>query len=160
MADDESVDNPYVPAIMKAWVDLQEAQEQERQLTLKKAQLKQTIDAIFPLAFPDFKTEVDITSMTLADTIRLVVKSCGRPVSVKEMRGKLQDLGFDLSKYSNVLASIHTAIARMVDSEELIWTDEDGKKISAGPELKPVASNEPDIGALLGMMGDNTAGEK
>lgn len=160
MSDNDRIDNPYIPAVIKAWTDLQELQEQERQLTIRKAQLKQTIDALFPLAYPGIQPTLDITSMTLADAIRLVVKSCGRPISIKETRGKLEDLGVDLSKYSNPLASIHTAVARMIESEELMWTDDEGKKLSPGPELKSVPSTEPDIAALLGMMGENTSGEK
>jgi len=153
--------NPYQSAIFQAWRELQEVQEQERQLTIKKARLKQTVEALWPLAFPDNENPPDISSMTLADAIRLMVRSCsGRYISVKEIRGKLEDIGFDLSKYANPLASIHTAASRMVASEELNWVDDDGKKLTAGPEMKPVLASEPEYGALSGMLGENSAGEK
>jgi hypothetical protein len=123
--------------------------------------LKQTVDALWPLAFPDADASPDINSMSLADAIRLMVKSCSeRYITVKEIRGKLQDIGFDLSKYSNPLASIHTAASRMVASEELNWVDDDGKKLTAGKELKPVLSTEaPGYSEVLGMLG-NSAGEE
>jgi len=168
MADEETVesagstetpDNPYITALMTAWQELQVLQEQERELTVKKAQLKKTTEALWPLAFPE--SGPDVNAMTLADTIRLVVKSCNeRAVSVKEIRGKLQDIGVDLSKYSNALASIHTAVARMVETEELCWLDDDGKKLTAGPELKPIPAAEVDHAVMIGMLGQNTAGEE
>jgi hypothetical protein len=134
---DETIETPYQTALFKAWEEFQKTQEDERQLTIKKLQLRQTIEALFPLAFPDWEV-TDIRNMTLADAIRAVIKSSTRAVSVKEVRGKLQDLGFDLSKYDNPLASIHTATNRMVESEELIWVDDEGKKLSPGPELKAI----------------------
>jgi len=155
-------DNPYVVAIMKAHEELQDLRKREHDLTVRKAQLKQTMDALWPLAFPGFDPTPDITSMTLADAIRLVVKSYGRPITVKETRSKLEDLGVDLSKYENPLASIHTAVARMVESEELVWIDDEGKKkkLSPGPELKSVATPEVEYSAVLGILGANAAGEK
>ena len=152
--------SPYKSAIFQAWQELQEAQEEEKKLTIRKARLKATVDALWPLAFPD-SGYPDITSMTLADAIRLLVQSCNdRTITVKEIRGKLQDLGFDLSKYANPLASIHTAAARMVESDELKWVDDEGKKLTSGPEMKPVLGPETDPAALLGMMGENSAGDK
>jgi hypothetical protein len=152
---------PYKTALFQAWRELTDAQEEEKKLLVKKARLKATCDALWPLAFPD-STYPDISSMTLADAMRLIVQSCNeRPVTVKEIRGKLQDLGFDLTKYKNPLASIHTAATRMVDSEELAWVDDEGNKLTAGPEMKPVLKAEAgDVGAMLGMMGENSAGEK
>jgi len=151
----------YKSAIFKAWQELSEVQEQEKQILIKKARLKQSVDALWPLAFPDADTPPDINSMTLADAIRLLVQSCsGRYITIKEVRGKLEDIGFDLKKYANPLASIHTAAARMVASEELTWVDDDGKKLTAGPELKPVPSSEPNYAEVLGMLGENSAGEK
>jgi hypothetical protein len=152
---------PYRSAIFKAWQELQEAQEEEKKLLIKKARLKATVDALWPMAFPDSNTSPDINSMTLADAIRMLVQSCtGRSTTIKEIRGKLQDLGYDLSKYKNPLASIHTATTRMVESEELVWVDDEGNKLTAGPEMKPVLKAEADLGAMLGMMGENSAGEK
>jgi len=161
MANNDSTENPYVAALFQAWEELRELQEQERALVVKKAQLQQSVDALWPLACPELATAPDIRSMTLADAIRLLVQSCsGRPITIKEIRGKLQDIGFDLSKYSNPLASIHTAASRMVESEELVWLDDEGKKLTAGPELKPVLAAEPDQTAVLGMLGENSTGEK
>jgi hypothetical protein len=153
MTQDDS-ENPYLIAITCAWEELSQLQEQERQLTLKKARLKGSIDALFPLAFPHFQPSLDLRTMSLANAIRLVVKSSNdRAITVKEIRGRLFDIGFDLSRYENPLASIHTASRRMVESEELVWVDDDGKKLQAGPEMKPITDSGPteeQLNTLLG----------
>jgi hypothetical protein len=92
--------------------------------------------------------KADISSLSLADAIRLVIHSTERGITAKEIRGKLDDLGYDLSKHENPLASIHTAAKRMIDTEELIWVDDHNKKLSAGPELKPVPEAGPSIDVL------------
>ena len=141
MADSENhIDNPtetqtpynaYQEALFAAWNELSAVREEEKSL------------------------------MTLANAIRLMVQSCNeRAITVKELRGKLQDIGYDLSKYKNPLASIHTAANRMVESNELAWFDDDGNKLTSGPEMKPVLMAEPDATAMAGMLGENTAGEK
>jgi hypothetical protein len=153
---------PYQSAIFKAWQELAEAQEEEKKLLIKKARLKATVDALWPLAFPD-GAYPDINSMTLADAIRLMVQGYCTPqrsITIKEIRAKLQDLGYDLSKHKNALASIHTAANRMVVAEELAWVDDEGNKLTAGPEMKPVLTAEANPTAVLGMMGENSAGEK
>jgi len=158
--EEQEQESPYQAAIFKAWTELAQLREEEKALVVKKARLKQTIDALWPLAFPDQELP-DINSMTLADAIRLMVQSCNeRPITVKEVRGKLQDIGFDLSKYKNPLASIHTAATRMVDSGELNWVDDDGNKLVAGEKMKPILTSQPDPAELLGAMGENSAGEK
>jgi len=142
MADAEETPNPYSDALWKAYTELQELQKTEHELTLKKARLKQTIDALYPIVFPDATR--DINELTLANAIRLVINSTGRPITSKEVRSRLEDLGYDLSKFKNPLASIHTAANRMIDSEELVWVeDDDAKRLAAGPELKQVPEPSP-----------------
>jgi hypothetical protein len=121
------------------WMDLQ---NQERRITIQKNQLRQTFLALFPLAYPNNELP-DISSMSLANAIRMVIGGADRPITAIEMRGKLTDLGFDLTKYDNPLANIHTAMNRMVESDEMQWTDIDEKKAMPGPELKHVQAPLP-----------------
>jgi hypothetical protein len=55
----------------------------------------------------------------------------------------LVDLGFDLSKFDNPLANIHTTMNRMVESEEMEWADTEEKKVLPGPELKSIPPPPP-----------------
>ena len=136
--------NPYQNALFQTWQELAGLVEEEKRLIIRKAQLKQSSDALWPLAFPDQAgAHPDIISMTLADVIRLLVKACnGRSTNIKEIRNRLQDIGYDLSKYKNPLASIHTAANRMVESGELSWYDEDGNRLTEGENMKSVLTPE------------------
>jgi len=128
----------YVIAYGHALKELQELEEEEKRIAIRKAQLRDTLQALGPLFLADF---TNIESLTLANAIRLVIRGAGRPMSVLEVRSKLTDLRYDLSKYENPLASIHTAMNRMKEAEELrlVESETDKKKMfEPGPELKPV----------------------
>src|SRR5258708_16801362 len=117
MTDDAA--NFYSEALYRIWDELDKLQEEERQLTVRKAQLIQSFNALAPLAWPDEKV-FDINSLTLADAIRLVVGSTRGAMPAREIRNRLEELGFHVAaKFRNPMASVHTAINRMGDSGEL-----------------------------------------
>ena len=142
---------PYEDALWKAFDELQEIKKQEADLAIRKSKLRKTVDALYPVVYQT--AAEDINSLSLADAIRMIVKNCDRPASAKEIRNRLHDLGYDLSKYSNALASIWTAAKRMIDSEELcLMEDEDEKKLAAGPELKSVPESMDAETAMAAMV--------
>src|SRR5689334_2850505 len=55
----------------------------------------------------------------LTDAVRLVVRGAGVPVTPTEVRDRLRAIGFDLSKYANELAAVHTIVKRLNQSGEL-----------------------------------------
>jgi hypothetical protein len=55
----------------------------------------------------------------LTDACRLIVRGAGVPLAPTEVRQRLQSIGFDLSKYANDLAAIHTILRRLNESGEL-----------------------------------------
>lgn len=55
----------------------------------------------------------------LTDACRAVLRNAGKPMTPLEVRDRLAAVGFDLSRYSNVLASIHTVLKRLNQSGEL-----------------------------------------
>ena len=141
----------YAFAFVQAFKELSELKEQEKQIAIRKAQLNETLKALGPLFLP---ITVDIGSMSLANAIRIVMASADRPITAVEMRGKLQELGFDMKQFQNPLASIHTALTRMVDAGELkMQEDQDRKRFTPGPELKAVPGAQPsDIEEIVGKM--------
>ena len=156
----------YKDALQTAYDQWLELQVQERYIVMQKSRLRQTFLALFPLAYPDGNAP-DLSSMSLADAIRMVIGGIDRPVNAIEMRGKLLDIGFDLSKYDNPLANIHTAMNRMVEAEEMTWADDEEKKALPGPELKSVPapeqkpSDDPLRNSLLELLTSlDIAGEK
>lgn len=54
----------------------------------------------------------------LTDACRMVLKAAGHPLSAVEVRAQLEALGFDLSRYTNDLAAIHTILKRLTESGE------------------------------------------
>jgi hypothetical protein len=130
-------DNLYSEALFAAWAELDSLRVQERDIAIRKAQLQQTVNALYPLVFDN---QVDINALSLPDAMRLVLRSTGRPLSGNDFKTKLEDMGFELSKFANPLANIMTAMNRMVEAEEMIWFEQDGKpkKAIPGPELKSV----------------------
>lgn len=55
----------------------------------------------------------------LTDAIRLVVRGAGVPMTPPEVRDRLRAIGFDVSKYANDLAAVHTILKRLNESGEL-----------------------------------------
>ena len=62
---------------------------------------------------------VPTVPLGLTDACRLVVRGAGVPVTPADVRQRLQSIGFDLSKYANDLAAIHTILKRLNESGEL-----------------------------------------
>jgi hypothetical protein len=54
----------------------------------------------------------------LTDAIRLVMRA-GVPMTPIDVRDRLQGIGFDLTKYANDLAAVHTILKRLNESGEL-----------------------------------------
>lgn len=132
----------YSKALFAAYEELSQLTEQERAIAVRKAQLKQTVDALYPLVFDD---AVDIKSLSLPDALRLVLRSSGRALNAHEFKTKLDDVGFDLEKYSDPIASILTAMNRMVEAGEMQFIPNAPRKtVEATQELKAV----PDAPAL------------
>lgn len=109
--------------------------------------------------------EVDVNEYSLSNAVRFIFNSLepgsDRGLTAMEVRSKLQDLGYDLTKYENPLASIHTCVRRMIETDELKLMesneDEKKKKFEPGPELKQVPQ---DAGQAQGILSRIFAGEQ
>jgi hypothetical protein len=55
----------------------------------------------------------------LTDACRTVLRNAGQPMSPADVRDRLAVIGFDLSRYSNVLAALHTTLKRLAEAGEL-----------------------------------------
>ncbi len=81
---------------------------------------------------------------TLADEIRIIVKAqypdWSRP---HEIKGELERLGHDLTKYSNPQATIQMVLKRLVESGEVCeMIDREGKKIYRGFSASVILTTE------------------
>ena len=55
----------------------------------------------------------------LTEGCRAIVRNAAKPMTAIEVRNRLAAVGFDLSRYANDLASIHTVLKRLNKSGEL-----------------------------------------
>ena len=127
----------------RVWTELERIKEQKKQLAIREVQLNESVRALLPLVGA---WQVNVNEYSLSNAVRFIFNSLepgsGRGLTAMEVRSKLEDLGYDLTKYENPLASIHTCVRRMIETEELNLMesseDEKKKKFEPGPELKPV----------------------
>lgn len=125
-----------------------EALGQQRQDVDKRlAEIAQTIGTLSRLC-----GLVPTVPLGLTEACRLVVRGAGVPVTPTDVRQRLQTIGFDLSKYSNDLAAIHTILKRLNESGELRFIprgNESGKHAylwNHGPHVVALGS---DIAAFM-----------
>ena len=78
----------------------------------------------------------------LTDAIRLVMRA-GVPMTPTEIRDRLQAIGFDVSKYANDLAAVHTILKRLNNSGELRF-------VPRAPGRHQYTWNRPVTPVLLG----------
>jgi hypothetical protein len=92
-----------------------EALGEERQRIDKRlAEVMQTIGSLSRLC-----GLVSTVPLGLTDACRLVIRGAGVPVTAMEVRDRIAAIGFDLSRYVNDLAAIHTILKRLNESGEL-----------------------------------------
>ena len=78
------------------------------------AQLAQTVGTLSRLC-----GAVPNVALGPADACRIVLKSAGHPLTVPEIRAQLEAMGFDLSRYINGAAVIHTSLKRLSEQHEV-----------------------------------------
>ena len=133
-----------------------EALGQQRQdLDTRLAEVAQTISSLSRLC-----GLVPTVPMGLTDACRLIVRGAGLPVTPLDVRDRLRAFGFDLSRYSNDLAAIHTILKRLNQAGELrfiargtdkpayIW-NRPPRAVSLGPDIaafirEPMRTHTPD----------------
>jgi len=88
--------------------------EQRRAIDQRLAELAQSIGTLSRLL-----GLTPTVPLGLTDAVRLVVRGAGVPMTPVEVRDRLHAIGFDVSKYTNDLAAVHTILKRLNESGEL-----------------------------------------
>jgi hypothetical protein len=88
--------------------------ERRRAIDQRLAELAQTIGTLTRLL-----GLTPSVPMGLTDAVRLVVRGAGVPMTPVEVRDRLAAIGFDVAKYVNDLAAVHTILKRLNDAGEL-----------------------------------------
>jgi hypothetical protein len=104
----------YRRALATAIREYEALGQQRQDIDKRLAEVMQTIGTLSRLC-----GLVPTVPIGLTDACRLVVRGAGVPVTPADVRQRLQAIGFDLSKYANDLAAIHTILKRLNESGEL-----------------------------------------
>ena len=104
----------YRAALSAAIKEYEALGAQRRDIDKRLAQLAHTIGTLSRLL-----GLTPTVPMGLTDAIRLVMRGAGVPMTPVDIRDRLHAIGFDVSKYSNDLAAVHTILKRLNASGEL-----------------------------------------
>ena len=104
----------YRRALATAIREYEALGQQRQDIDKRLAEVAQTIGTLSRLC-----GLIPTVPLGLTDACRLVVRGAGVPVTPVDVRQRLQSIGFDLSKYANDLAAIHTILKRLNESGEL-----------------------------------------
>jgi len=112
--------------------------EKRREIDQRLAELAQTIGTLSRLLGLTPTVPIGLT-----DAVRLTVRGAGVPMTPIEVRDRLRGMGFDVSKYVNDLAAVHTILKRLNESGELRF-------IARGPGTHQYVWNRPVTPVALG----------
>jgi len=136
----------YRRALQAAVREYQLLSDQRRDLDARLAQLAQTIGTLNRLCGIAPTVEWGLTG-----ACRVVLKGAGRAMTPIEVRERLAAIGFDLDKYSNSLAAIHTVLKRLHEAGEVIFVERSSGKFACEwrPSVRPVYMTEAQLVAHL-----------
>jgi hypothetical protein len=120
--------------------------EQRQQIDRRLAELAQTMSTLSRLC-----GIVATVSVGLTDACRLVLRGAGLPMTPVDVRERLKAFGFDLSRYTNDLAAVHTTLKRLNDAGELRFVARPGTGDKAYVWDRPAraALLGPDIATVM-----------
>jgi hypothetical protein len=120
--------------------------EQRQQIDRRLAELAQTLSTLSRLC-----GIVPTVSVGLTDACRLVLRGAGLPMTPTEVRERLKSFGFDLARYTNDLAAVHTTLKRLNDAGELRFVARPGTGDKAYVWDRPAraALLGPDIASVM-----------
>jgi hypothetical protein len=104
----------YRRALDAAAREYEDLGARRREIDQRLAQLSQTIGTLTRLL-----GLTPTVPFGLTDAVRIAVRGAGVPVTPVEVRDRLVGFGFDMSKYANELAAVHTILKRLNDAGEV-----------------------------------------
>jgi hypothetical protein len=128
--------------LLKTQNELGRKLKEQEALEKKITGLRATIAALARMLDEEF---VEEDAIGLTDAIREAFRAAGvtgtlTPTEVKE---KLEMMGYDITKYGNVMASVHTIVNRLVSKREI-------KQVGTRADNKPCYQIMPRLADLIG----------
>src|SRR5437868_3925975 len=126
----------YQTALNAAIKDLAELMSQREELDTKREEMDKSIfqlrEGLVGLAilcgtdtnqlakdYPELFPDLISPDVGLTDAVRKAMAAKRTFVSPVEVKDRLAEMGFDITKHKNILASIHTILKRLVKSDEI-----------------------------------------
>jgi hypothetical protein len=106
--------NEYKRALDAAVREYEKVSAEHSVLDARLAQLKQSIATLTKLCGYE-----PTMALGLTEACRMVLRNADQPLTALEVRGRLIAAGFDMERYSNAMASIHTVVKRMHEAGEV-----------------------------------------
>jgi hypothetical protein len=126
----------YKKVFTQARADLEKLVEQREEMDQEISRLKQAIIGLAPLAEEPVPTNhliallgVDFVVPGVTDSIREILKTSEKPLAPIEVKQRLLQLKPDVSRQTNLMATIHTVLKRLVPKEATVSTDNNGDTI-------------------------------
>jgi hypothetical protein len=118
----------YKAIAAKIQAELESLEIQQEEIERHIARLRQTLLGLAPLCesphgplFDGFIQAID--SLSLTDAARQILQAAKAPLAPTEIKQQLLNMGRDLSSQKNVMASIHSLLKRLVESNEIETKD-------------------------------------
>ena len=129
----------YRHALEAAIREYEDLGAKRREIDERLAQLAQTIGTLNRLC-----GFVSTIQWGLTDACRVVLKGARRAMTPTDVRDRLDAIGFDLSKYTNSLAAIHTVLKRLHEAGEVLFVERSGGKFACEwrHTYRPVIASE------------------
>jgi hypothetical protein len=127
----------YRRALESATREYEELGAKRNAIDTRLAELAQTIGTLSKLIGLTPTVPIGLT-----DAVRLIMRG-GVPMTPIEVRDRLHAIGFDVSKYVNDLAAVHTILKRLNESGELRF-------VPRTPGKHQYTLNRPSTPVLLG----------
>lgn len=145
----------YKKALTEAQRELDELLVRQAQAEKRIAQLKITISGLQALcdagdtiedtraALASLPPSQPIEEMGLTDLVREIMKAAKQPCTPKLVKEEMEHLGYDIKRYSNIIATLHIVMKRLVEQGEARTVQEwDGLKKYIGYVHVPTHSQE------------------
>jgi hypothetical protein len=125
----------YKKAFAQARADLEKLLEQREEIDRQISKVKQAIIGLAPLAEESGLTGVasvlarSFAEAGVTDAIREILKSSQKPLTPLEVKERLIQMKPSAIAQSNIMASIHTVLKRLVPKEARSFTDKQGEVV-------------------------------
>ena len=125
----------YVSALDAAVREYEQALADQAALESRIAHLRQSILHLTKLCGYEPTVPFGLT-----DACKLVLRSARAPLTAVGIRDRLQQIGFDLDRYANPLAAIHTTLKRMTEAGEAEPAHDEMSRTAYQPARAPKQS--------------------